>query len=346
MTTTGTLAASRLGLDPEEAAFAARLDLVGPPPYEVSLPAGAEAAELLARLGVQPEDAADVVESLPSPRRTPEWWWLLERACHCVTRAIGRAEMAHRDWPSWAGPAGQISRERRLFAAHLFLAALPHTIAWHRARGIPEEISWASLADLGRHMALHRRMFHSAGIDAFWWITLCLRAEVYDLGRLQYNLFTLGEGDETPPWYPPDEAVRRGPGFRDGDSCLGIHIPESGPLTPESCGESLEMARGFFEEFFPRRGDQARRLATCWSWLLDDQLTDWLPADSNIVQFQRRFELVPGSTESDLLMSFVFRRPDFLDLDSLPQRSSLERAAVAVLRAGGSWRVRTGWLDP
>jgi hypothetical protein len=346
VTTTGPAAdvASRLGLGPEEASFAARLDLVGPPPYEVRLPRGAEAAEILARLGVAPEDASEVIDSLPTPSRTPEWWWLLERACHCVTMAIGHPEMAHRHWPSWDGPADRVSRRRRLFPAHLFLAALPHTIAWHRSRGIPEEISWASLADLGRHMALHRRMFNTAGVDAFWWITFCLRAELYDLGRLQYNLFTLGQGDESPPWYPPDEAERLGPGFREGDSCLGIHIPESGPLTPEACGESLEMARGFFEEFFPTRAD--RRLATCWSWLLDDQLEDWLPADSNIVQFQRRFELVPGWSESDLLLSFVFRRPDIGDIDSLPQRSTLERAAVALVRAGGRWRVRTGWLDP
>ncbi len=257
-------------------------------------------------------------------------------------------------WATAAGPTGpalpaSVSLERRMFPAHLFMAALPHTRAWHSARGIPDEISWASLADLGRHMALHRRIYGATGIDAFWWITLCLRAEIYDLGRLQYHGFNLGASDESPPWYPPDEAARLGPGFRDGDACLGIHIPESGPLTPEACGQSLGMAKGFFEEYFPlTRLDQDRRIATCWSWLLDDQLTEWLPPESNILSFQRRFELVPGWIENDEeIFSFVFRRPGALEaVGSLPQRSALERAAVAHVRAGGHWRVRTGWLDP
>lgn len=347
--TTAAKVSARLGFDPEETAFAERLDLTGPPPYDVRLPGGAEAAELLARLGVEPEDAAEVIESMPSRRRTPEWWWLLERSCHEVTRSIGRHDVAHRRWPDWSGPADRVSLERRLFPAHLFMAALPHTTSWHRERGIPEAISWASLADLGRHMALHRRIHAAAGIDAFWWLTLCLRAEVYDLGRLQYHDFTLGVGDETPPWYPPDEAERRGPGFRNGDACLGIHIPETGPLTPEACEESLAIARAFFEEYFPlTRPDQDRRLATCWSWLLDDQLREWLPAGSNIIAFQRRFELVPRWQEhDDEMFSFVFRRPDALgDIDSLPQASSLERAAAALVRRGGHWRFRTGWLDP
>jgi hypothetical protein len=32
-------------------------------------------------------------------------------------------------------------------------------------------------------------------------------------------------------------------------------------------------------------------------------------------------------------------------LDDLPQRTTLERAIVAHLRAGGHWRARTGWFE-
>jgi hypothetical protein len=117
-------------------------------------------------------------------------------------------------------------------------------------------------------------------------------------------------------------------------------------MTPAACDDSFERAKGFFAEFSPLR-DQRRRLATCWSWLLDDQLADWLSAESNIMRFQRRFELVPGSVEDDEeMLRFVFRVPEPLAcLDSLPQRTALERAAVAHLRAGGHWRLRSGWVD-
>jgi hypothetical protein len=337
----GALGFGRWGADWTE-----RLDVVGAPPYEVVLPPAEETAGLLERIGVAADDAADVLSTLPSPASTPEWWWLLERACHVLTRAMGDPDQPHSDWPNWVGPAEAHSMQRRCFMAHVFLATMPHTMAFHRTQGIPEDVSFASMADLGRHLAIHRRTYGASGVDAAWWLSLALRGEVYDLGRLQFNWFHLGAGDESPWWYPADDAVQRGVGFRPGDFCVGVHIPESGPMTPAACDESFARAAGFFAECFPLP-DQARRLATCWSWLLDDQLCDWLPSDSNIVRFQRRFELVPGWVETDQwMLEFVFRVPDALErLDSLPQRTVLERAAVALLEQGGHWRARTGWVD-
>ena len=81
--------------------------------------------------------------------------------------------------------------------------------------------------------------------------------------------------------------------------------------------------------------------------MLDDQLADWLAPESNILRFQRRFELVPGSIVNDEgILRVMFRVPDPLgQLDSLPQRTRLERAVVSHLKAGGHWRSRSGWVD-
>jgi hypothetical protein len=342
----GAALAKALGFDTSATSWAEGLEAVGRPPYEVVLPPPDEATELLRRLGVPETDAAEVVATLPSPAGLPEWWWLLERSCHWLTTVMGNPDETHFTWPEWTGTEQGCSLQRRCFMAHVFLATLPRTLAWHRSRGIAEDVSWASMADLGRHMAIHRRTYGATGVDAAWWLSVPLRAEVFDLGRLQFTWFHLGVGDSSPWWYPPEEALRRGPGFRPGDFCVGVHIPESGPMTPAACDDSFETAEGFFSEHFPLT-DQKRRLATCWSWLLDDQLADWLPPESNIVRFQRRFELVPGSVENDAsLLEFVFRVPDpFGRLDTLPQRTRLERAAVAHLKAGGHWRTRSGWVE-
>ncbi|MGO8874490.1 MAG: acyltransferase domain-containing protein [Acidimicrobiales bacterium] len=336
--------AGPLGFGRWATGWAHELETVGKPPYEVVLPSADEATEILGRLGVGGLDAADVVATLPSRRGTPEWWWLLERACHSLTRAMGDPDWPHSVWPSWVGQ--RFSLQRRCFMAHVFLATMRHTLAWHRRLGIPEAISRASMSDLARHMTLHRRIHETTGVDAPWWLSLCLRAELFELGRLQFNWFHLGVGDQSPAWYPAEEARRRGAGFRHGEVCCGVHIPESGPLTPAACDESFERAKNFFAEYFPLSG-QSRRLATCWSWLMDDQLATWLPADSNIMRFQRRFELVPGwVTTDDSMLEFVFRVPDGLErLDALPQRTTLQRAAVAHLRAGGHWHSRSGWVD-
>lgn len=72
---------------------------------------------------------------------------------------------------------------------------------------------------------------------------------------------------------------------------LDVHIPGAVPLDPEVCEDSYGRAQEFFDTYFP---SPVRRVAVCSSWLLDDQLAEYLPATANIVRFQRAFHLVPG----------------------------------------------------
>jgi hypothetical protein len=130
--------------------------------------------------------------------------------------------------------------------------------------------------------------------------------------------------------------------FRRGDPCLGTHIPETGPLTPEACDASFRRAREFFARHFP---EESYPIATCGSWLLDPQLAEYLPATSNIMRFQRRFHLTPVSWDADReIVEFVFRRSK-PQLDELPQETTLQRAIVQHLRAGRHWFGRSGWLE-
>ena len=202
-----------------------------------------------------------------------------------------------------------------LFYPRVFLAALPHVRAYHAVRGIPDGVARATLADLGRVMRIYREANGAPGLDEQNWLTLHWRGALFELGRLQFE--------------------RRGGGD------LGLHIPGGAPLDPAAVDASLGQARPFFDRHFP---EERHRTATCTSWLLDPQLAEALPPDSNIVGFQRRFELlgVPQPGDEDVF-KFVFRRDD-PPLDELPQRTTLERALVSHLRAGGHWRVRTGRL--
>lgn len=322
----------------EEAAWILELDALGQPePFDPISVAVAE--ERLQLLGIRGLDAKDVLATLPVPGSP--WWWCLEREAHRLITAIGDETAKRGAWPSFEGPAQSV--ERRCHFVHVALAVVPASLEWFRRRGISEETALASLSEVRRHMAIHRRVHGITGIDAAWWVTLCLRGELFELGRLQYNPFVLGVSEESPHWYDPAEAEARGPGFRRGDASLGIHIPEGGRLSAEAVEASLEKAAAFFARHFPAR---SRRVATCMSWLLDDQLAEYLPESSNIVSFQRRFEVVPGWLDGDgEVLQFVFRQPEDASLDELPQTSTLERAAVAHLRAGRHWRMRTGWLD-
>jgi hypothetical protein len=330
--------AAQLHLGPRYAEWLEALDALGAPTGGVPLPTGQAAARLLRRLEVDEADLEDILAHLPEPSAQPALWWLVERAYHGVVRDLGDLE-ANRPTPQL--PA-QLGTPGRLFWVYVFLAAVDHIRRWHQQRGVSDTISWATLADLGRHIRLYRLRTGCIGFDTPWWLSLHFRGTLFALGRLQFNPYRLQTASAGPLlWYDPATANSMGDGFRAGDQVLGVHIPESGRLTPELVEDSLTQAKRFFTEVLP---EHACRVATCTSWLLDDQLLEYLDPRSNIVRFQRRFELVPGAREADSSpIHFVFHRR--LDvLDDIQPRTTLENALVRHLKAGRHWHVRTGWL--
>lgn len=306
------------------------LEVLGPVPGGVHLPAGDELVSTLRRLGFADADLETLVHAVPDPDRTPEVWWMLERCAYRVVRDVGRWTLGwgRGPWPELPAAAGT---EGRCFWIWVFLSALPNIRRWHRERGIPDDVSWATLADLGRHVGRYRRRYGITGLEDLGWFSLHFQGALYALGRLQFEL----------DWIPDDPRASEA-GLRPGEPVLGVHIPESGPMTPEACDESFEWARRFFPTYFP---EHRARIFTCHSWLLDDQLAEYLPATSNIMRFQRRFTLVPGGAErDDGIFMFVLHRP-LAAIDQIQPRTTLERAIVDHVRSGRHWRTRTGWFE-
>jgi hypothetical protein len=329
--------AERLGLEGSQfSAWLASLDALGAPPGGLPLPRGAHAEQLLRQLGLEPPDLAEVMAHLPTPEEP--LWWLLERAGHGVLLDVGRPDTQR---PTPALPA-ELGTRGRLFWVFAYLAATPAIRAWHQQRGVADDISWATLADLGRHVALYRRRTGQTGLDTHWWLRLHWSGALFALGRLQFNPFRLCSGPAGPQfWYPAPEVARMGAAFAPGAPVLGVHIPDSGPLWPAQCDASFGAAVTFFAAHFP---EHAAPLAVCTSWLLDDQLCEYLSPESNIIRFQRRFELVPGVHESDAsAFHFVFGMTPAAAAQRAP-RTTLERALLDHVAAGRHWNTRTGWL--
>jgi hypothetical protein len=304
------------------------------------LPSASEEVEILARLGVDAAARADVAATRSQIAGDQGLCWLLDRCQGQIAARAGRVDGPLDELPqlpAWHGAAG------RCFPIHLFVTALADAQERHRRLGIPEEVSRATFADLARHIAIHRRVTGLTGVDAPWWMLLHLRAILFECGRLQYNLLRIGSGALSPArWYGDGAAGRRGPGFRPGDAAAGIHVPEGPPLTAPACDAADGAARELLDTCFPGLGV---RIGICTSWLLDDQLAGYLPAESNIVRFQRRFVMVPGWQDGEGgIMQFVFRR-EAGDITDVPQDTTLQRAVTAHLRAGYHWRTRTGWVE-
>jgi hypothetical protein len=306
------------------------------PAEELSLPSDREAQAQLIRLGVEAVDRAEMLAARPTPAGTPGLWWLLERTHRQLLDGTGRADPAL-VWPELAPTLGQAGY---YLYPWTLLSALGPVRDFHRGRGVPDGVSWASLADLGRHMARCRVLLGRGGLAGPGWLSLHYRGDLYQLGRLQFQRIRV-----------PLDQVRTV--FADATQelpALDVHIPATGPMGPQLCDDSFAWAAEFFARHFP---EDDYRYAVCTSWLLDSQLAEYLPEDSNIMRFQRRFQPVPRddpqsqTPDDQTVLELVFRRrrsPVSVDeLDRLPQDTTLQRAIVGHLRAGRHWHFRTGW---
>ncbi|WP_427894468.1 acyltransferase domain-containing protein [Kribbella sp. GL6] len=317
-----------LGLTGDARAQLRVLAEVGPPPEPVDLPrwtSGADEDEVLARLGLGAEDRRDTLANRPDPERDPDLWWLLERCHHQLVQQLGTTGPLP-PWPDLPAATGPVGRFLYVWA---FLATLPAVRRYHADRGISDADSWPALAVLGAQMANRRELYGEGGLHTQNWVTHHFRGAIYALDRLHF--------ERQRSWF--DARADGGPA--PAEPVLGLHIPE-GRLTPESVDAALDRARVFFGTHYP---DEQYRFATCVSWVLDPQLTQYLAADSNIIRFQQRFTLLPEADKDDgaTVVEFLFKRP-LTELDMLPRATTLQRAVIDHIRAGRPWRFRTGWF--
>jgi hypothetical protein len=306
------------------------LEQMDDPRVLITLPSADELPQVLLGLAVPHEDIDPLIALLPTFERAADARWVLERAAQTLVQHMGQVE-----GPPWFPPMpDELGVFGRYFFVFVYVAVLPYTRAYHQERGIPDDIARATLADLGRQMAVYRQRHGTGGLNAPFWPMNHFTGKLYALGRLQFERARLGNSSG-------QGVAQAGLPYGPGDHILSVHIPAFfGPLSPTACDASFARAKPFFAQHFP---EQPYEIAMCWSWLLDEQLADYLPADSNIVRFGRRFTpaYTPKPNNQDTL-SFVFNTTE-TNLDALPQRTRLERIVVEHIRAGRSWHGGVGW---
>jgi len=125
-----------------------------------------------------------------------------------------------------------------------------------------------------------------------------------------------------------------------GDAILVVHIPASGKMDYDECGESLRWAVDFYHRHFP--GYDFSGFATV-SWLLDPQLEKLLPPESNIVRFLSEFYLYPMKSDDGQTFVRIFgSKPE--NLASAPRDTALRRAVLDFVSAGNQMRMGGGFI--
>lgn len=304
---------------------------IGPPAAVISLPDGDAFLAALRDLDIPPDDIETLVSFRTQIDTDPDLWWLLERAVHSLLLRMDIVDLppGFHPLPLSIGPIAPF------LYVYVFVIMLDHTKELHRRRSIPEDITIATTADIGRNMLVHRKRHGTHGLAAPDWLTLHPRGMIYQLGRLQFE-----RGKISPR---TGEAIAEaGCPFQTGDPCLSIHIPDfMGSMSPEACDDSFSQARSFFSAHFP---EEEFHIAVCNSWLLDEQLKNYLGSASNVVKFQDRFDGIrPADWNNDGPLRFVFG-PIGRPLEEFPQETSVQRAVVSHIRAGRTWHGGMGWM--
>lgn len=306
--------------------------LIGDYGGDVALPPDDVADSLMTGCGIGATDRAAALDARPDPVRHPELWWLLTGYVDELrrTRDAPVPAAGFGAWPAVPPETGAAGRHLYLWA---LLTAVEPLRALHAARGVPTAVTDATLS-LAPLMAEHRRLTGRSGIGLLdlWSPPVQFRGADLRLGRHSFTRAEACLGDGV--------AAR----------VLMVHVPPTGPLDPVASGESFAAAGGFFPRHFP---DEPVAGFVCVSWLMDPQLGEYLPAESNILRFQRRFHVLPllhgddgGDGDRELALGLNLTLPPGpLTEDAvagLPRHSTLERAFADHLRSGRHWHIRTG----
>ena len=152
--------------------------------------------------------------------------------------------------------------------------------------------------------------------ELYGWIRHFLRCAIFRVGRLQYTM--IHSAREIPEF-----------GIAVGDPLVGIHIPGGSKLDIRDCKASMQALEEFLLEKFPEFEFKAY---TCNTWLLNDELSKYLPEESNILKFASLFTIVRKYESYDIL-NFVFDRTVKVDniKDAVPKNAFAARIKDAVL---------------
>ena len=151
---------------------------------------------------------------------------------------------------------------------------------------------------------------------------------IHPLGWVETQPLTLSLAEWTPTLAP-------------GKPILDIHIPESGPMDFDLCGEAIRQALSFFPRHFP---ESIPAVAFhCSTWFFDFQFQKILHPTSNIIRFQREFYLFPLFSYDREAFRRVFGSPP-TDLTTAPRDTSLQRAILDFTLAGHRLRCAGGFL--
>lgn len=187
----------------------------------------------------------------------------------------------------------------------------------YRKLGINEQIYLDTMKCFPRFIKEHKVSYGIYGFDRDFWTARQIAGKLLRIGELEYEMRNV-----------------------EGQRFISIHIPSDTKLKKELLARSYDGARLLIARVFP---EYEKADMKCESWLLAPALQRLLPEGSNILEFQKSFEIEKVEEDAKDVMEWVFQNPH-LSLDEAPENTSLQRKMKQYLLQGGKVGIAFGKL--
>ncbi len=197
------------------------------------------------------------------------------------------------------------------------IAYIKYTEEDYKWLGIDESILKDTMSDIG----IWCRNNDNKGLKNYPWIKNHLKAELFKIGRLQYQLYTCYNATFDYSQLP----------FKKGEQTVFIHIPQGEKLNFADCVKSIKSAKEFFTKHLPVYKFE---YFICESWLLYEENWQFMKPSSNILQFQSLFDIVMSKPDDRQAIERIFGKRKLIK-KHYSERTSLQKSAKEFMLSGG-----------
>ncbi len=205
------------------------------------------------------------------------------------------------------------ANQNGLLILYFHLKAACLSFEKYAEKGISNEIFTETMKCFSRFVNEHKTSFYKTGFDRAFWTYRQLSLQLFRIGQLEYEIIS------------PKESA--------------IHIPSDADISLDKCRASFEEYCEFLASTFKMRPSRF----SLDSWLISPALDELLEPSSKIISFKNCFELEEWNKDSDEYKQWIFGK-DNISVDEMPELTSLQRKAKALLRRGGKIGTAQGFL--
>ncbi len=203
-----------------------------------------------------------------------------------------------------------------------FINAANPLLERYKKAGIDEEIFWASMHDLKWKLEECHQVYGIWGTFVGVWFPDFYHLKRFALGRLQFERAK----------FKCEEYTGKEIHLKNGDAVYNVHIPSSGKLDMDSVVQSMKKAYEFYHE----TGNMA---IVCSSWLLDPDIREAFPENSNIKKFGDCFDIIMKREDDTFKDAWrIFSKNYNGNPLELPKETTLQKNVAKWLEKG----IKTG----